>query len=290
MWGAYDPRMTLTLTCVVDNHAQPGSDLRNEHGLAFWITSEAGPVLFDTGQTGAVLLHNLAALGLAAPTLKALALSHAHYDHTGGLPALAEQLAPDLPLYANSDLLRERFSQHDGIRRAIGLSVDANWLQTHFTLHLDDHPQQILPGVWTTGAITARPHPGGYAAHHEIRAGTGYAPDPYRDDLSLVLESARGLVVVCGCCHAGLLNTLEHVQRLFAPPIVAVVGGTHLAATAEDALAHIARTLHSWGTLRRIYLNHCSGEKATHVLRQVMGNDTVHPCPAGTILDMEAEL
>ncbi len=282
--------MSLTITCVVDNNAQPGSGLQNEHGLAFWIANEAGAVLFDTGQSGAALRHNLAALNLDATMLKAVAISHAHYDHTGGLPALAEQLAPGLPLYANSDLLRERFSQRDGIRRAIGLSVDANWLRAHFTLHLDDRPQQILSGVWTTGAITERPHPGGYVAHHEIRVGTGYAPDPYRDDLSLVLESARGLVVVCGCCHAGLLNTLEHVQRLFASPIVAIAGGTHLLNADVDTLEHIARTLHGWGTLRQIYLNHCSGEKVYHVLRQVMGDDIVHPCPAGTILDMEAEL
>ena len=282
--------MTLTITCVVDNNAQSGSGLQNEHGLALWVAGESGAVLLDTGQSGTALLYNLAALGLDATTLKAVALSHAHYDHTGGLPALATLLPPGLPLYANADLLRERFSRHDNMHRAIGMPVDEPWLRERFTLRLDDRPQQIRPGIWTTGAITERPHPGGYAAHHEIRAGTGYVPDPYRDDLSLVLESAKGLVVVCGCCHAGLLNTLEHVQRLFTAPIVAVVGGTHLAAADADALADIARELHSRGTLRRIYLNHCSGENAYVVLSQIMGNDIVHHCPAGTILDMEVEL
>lgn len=282
--------MTLTITCVVDNNAQPGSGLQHEHGLALWVAGESGAVLLDTGQSSAALLHNLTALGLDATTLKAVALSHAHYDHTGGLPALATLLPPGLPLYANADILRERFSRRDSTRRAIGMPVDEPWLRERFALRLDDDPQQILPGIWTTGAITERPHPGGYAAHHEIRAGTGYAPDPYRDDLSLVLESAQGLVVVCGCCHAGLLNTLEHVQRLFATPIVAVVGGTHLAAAEPDALADIARALHNRGTLRRIYLNHCSGENAYVVLSQILGNDIVHHCPAGTILDMEVEL
>jgi len=119
-----DPRMTPTITCVVDNNAPPGSGLQHEHGLAFWIVNEAGPVLFDTGQSGTALLHNLTALGLDATTLKAVAISHAHYDHTGGLPALSTLLSPGLPLYANADLLRERFSRRDSTRRAIGMPVD----------------------------------------------------------------------------------------------------------------------------------------------------------------------
>ncbi len=79
-----------------------------------------------------MLLHNLDALKLDATTLRALALSHAHYDHSGGLPALAGLLAPGLPLYANPALLHERFAQHDGERRAIGLPVDLPWLEERF--------------------------------------------------------------------------------------------------------------------------------------------------------------
>ncbi len=280
--------MKPTITCVVDNSARRSSGLWAEHGLAFWVATEEGQALFDTGQSGTVLLHNLQTLEFDPRSLDALALSHAHYDHTGGLPLLAEALAPDTPLYANVDLLRERFSQREERPRSIGLAVDEPWLRAHFTLHLDDAPQALLPGVWTTGAITERPHPGGYVPHQEIRGGMGHVPDPYQDDLSLVVESDEGLIVLCGCCHAGLLNTLEHVQRTFTRPIVAVAGGTHLVSADSKTLADIAQRLSNGEDLQRLYLNHCSGEDAYYTLRHILGSETVRPCPAGTTLAWEA--
>ena len=273
------------ITCVVDNAVKSSSHLWGEHGLAFWIATDSGPVLLDTGQSGTVLLHNLDELHLDAAELKALVLSHGHYDHTGGLPALVGRLTPGLPLYANSDLLQERFSQSTGQRRSIGLSVNADWLSEHFTVHLDDAPQQILPGVWTTGVITERPYPAGYVPRQEIRAGEGYASDPYRDDLSLVVESNSGLVVLCGCCHAGLLNTIEHVQRVFQQSIVAVAGGTHLISADAATLQFVAQKLSGWGGLQRLYLNHCSGQEAYVTLRHALGGAIVRPCPAGAVLE-----
>ena len=76
------------------------------------------------------------------------------------------------------------------------------------TLHLDTRPQQVLPKIWTTGAITDRREPEGRAPAHVVRQGDGWAPDPYEDDLALWIEAAKGYVLVLGCCHAGLLNTL----------------------------------------------------------------------------------
>lgn len=282
--------MIYNLTCVVDDVSLSGSDLRAEHGLAFWIETDAGPVLLDTGQTGAVLSHNLATLNFNPQTLKAVVISHAHYDHTGGLRTLATQIAPDMPLYANADLFRPRFSQRAGKRHSIGLPVDKAWLHAHFALHLDDAPQQVLPGVWTTGAITTRSHPYGGSRHLLVQDSASYIPDDYLDDLSLVIDMGGSLLLLCGCCHAGLLNTLAHVQRTFGKPIVAIVGGTHLGSADEAMLNSLAQTIVGWGTIRRIYLNHCSGKTASKLLAHRLGADVVRPCPAGTVIDMEGGL
>jgi 7,8-dihydropterin-6-yl-methyl-4-(beta-D-ribofuranosyl)aminobenzene 5'-phosphate synthase len=281
----------LTLICVVNDIALEGSGLKAEHGLAFWIETDAGAVLFDTGGSGDVLSHNLTRLKLRPSMLNAVAISHAHDDHTGGLQALSRRVPPEFPLYANADLFRPRFSLRDGNYRSKGLPVTSEWLHKHYSVHMTDKPQQILRNVWTTGIITKRPHPLGMSKRHFIQDNAkGYIADPYKDDFSLVIGINSGLVVICGCCHAGLLNTLEHIQRTFNRPIVFIAGGTHLGNADDDLLKETAHAISMWGTVRRIYLNHCSGEHAYQFFNTYFGERVVHPCPAGKVIDVEKDL
>ncbi len=182
-------------------------------------------MLFDTGGSGDVLLHNLAAVQVVPQSISALALSHAHRDHTGGLPALLARRA-GLPLYAHPNLFRERFSQHGAEMRSVGMPLNQEDLGQVADLSLSDEPQEILPGVWTSGEITGRDEPEGRSSHHFIRQGETLVADPYRDDMSLLLETETGLVLICGCCHAGLLNTLAQVRQAFGRDPVVVMGGT----------------------------------------------------------------
>jgi 7,8-dihydropterin-6-yl-methyl-4-(beta-D-ribofuranosyl)aminobenzene 5'-phosphate synthase len=322
----------MKLTCLVDNTVQFRSAFWGEHGLAFLIDSEEGRVLFDTGAGVTVLCHNMEVAGIAPDSITALALSHAHTDHTGGLPALLER-QPGLPIFANSDLLRERFSRRAGRMRPRGLPMSAKTLRRLADLRLSDESQEILPGIWTTGEIVERPEPEGRSAGHFVRreidtrtnaadfdpdarststdarststdarststdarststdarstsaTSAEWVPDPYRDDMSLVLDGSRGLVLVCGCCHAGLLNTLAHVQRAFGRAPVTVIGGTHLVSADEAHLHRLIEVLQEMGA-PALYLNHCTGQAAYVVLAQAFG-DRVAPCPVGTVLEL----
>jgi 7,8-dihydropterin-6-yl-methyl-4-(beta-D-ribofuranosyl)aminobenzene 5'-phosphate synthase len=273
----------MRVTCVVDDAVCDHSPFWGEHGLAFLIETESGRVLFDTGQSGTVLLYNLKLLGIEPEAINALAISHAHYDHTGGLPALLDRVA-DIPLHAHPDLFRERFSRREGAPRFVGLSLKRETLEQRLTLKLSAEPTEILPGVWTTGEITDRAEPEGRSPHHLVRGLEDWEPDPYRDDMSLVLETERGTAVLCGCCHAGLLNTLAHVRRTFGPDITTVAGGTHLLQADEAHLQRVIEVLRELG-VPRLYLNHCTGQRAYVTLAQAFG-EGVAPCPAGTRLDL----
>lgn len=275
----------ITIRCLVDNTALRGSALWGEHGVAFSIETPDGSLLFDTGQSGDVLAHNAGLMNIDLGGFDALALSHAHYDHTGGLAQFFSLSQPGIPLYASPDLFRERYSQKEGQAKPIGLRLPQAEVARHVTLRLSVEPTEVMPGVWTTGEISQRLDFEGRSVHHYIRVGETWQADPYRDDLSLVLQTSQGLVLVCGCCHAGLLNTLAHVQGYFKEPIQAIIGGTHLASAGPEILSHVVTELNniSQGRAPNLYLNHCTGERAQVALAQAFSTK-VNPCPAGTVL------
>ena len=270
----------ITLTWVVDDTAQP--PLRSEHGFAMWIETEGGHVLFDTGGSGEVLLHNLQALELDPSDLDAVVLSHGHDDHTGGLGALLPLLPASTPVYAHPSIFSVRYSEDaKGLVRR-GPAIERAALADAVDLRLDDGSVEVVDRIWTTGEIELRPKPEGRSfRHHVLRNGKPIA-DPYEDDLSLALDlgEERGFVV-CGCCHAGLLNTLQKVRTRLFPSIVGIAGGVHMvnadSATRKQTL-HCLRDMHA---LQVVWLGHCSGESFMEDVAETFDSSIVREGGAG---------
>ena len=276
----------INLIWVVDDSAE--APLRAEHGLAVWVETPDGRALLDTGGSGEVLLHNLAQLGLDPQTLDAVVLSHAHDDHTGGLSALLPLLRPGTPLYAHPTLFRPRYSAASGDMVDHGLKLAEHALSAKLDLRLECSPAEVLPGVWTTGDISPRVNPEGRSAYHYIAKEGEFVPDPYEDDLSLVMEVAPDQhFLLCGCCHAGLLNTLDTIRRTWLGRLVGVGGGVHLTGASSDLVDRTSAVLQSVEELAHVWLSHCSGDAFLATLEGSMPEGTFRRGSAGQSLTLQ---
>lgn len=271
------------LTCLVDNTVQFDSAFWAEHGISFLVESKGIKALFDTGQTATVLQHNLSLVGEDLKDLRYIILSHGHYDHTGGLRAALAQ-ATRVTIFAHPKIFGEKYARREDGLKSIGIPFSREDVECQGQLQLTKESVEIAQGIWTTGQIARlTDFELGDARLLTKKADGTLIQDEVPDDQALVLEMDEGLVVLLGCCHAGLINTLAHVRRLFGQPIYAIVGGTHLQGATEERVAKTIMAVRDEYRPQQVYLNHCTGEKAFCLFSQTMG-EKVRSCPVGTVL------
>ncbi|HUU26861.1 MAG TPA: MBL fold metallo-hydrolase [archaeon] len=273
----------IHITSLVENTVT-SSGLLAESGLAFWIETGSLSVLFDTGQ-GAVLLANATHLGLGLEKAGAIVLSHGHYDHTGGL-SIALKKSPRAKIYAHPEAFQEKYVREpDGPVRSIGISSFNKHKLTESENEqvLSKAVTEIGSGLFVTGEIPR-------TTEFEDTGGPFFTdraclkPDPLTDDQALFFQSDRGTVVLLGCAHAGVINTLRYIRQITGgKPLHAVAGGMHLVKASEK---RIERTIENIKELEieRLYPVHCTGISATaRIWCSLPGK--CFACPVGTKIE-----
>ncbi|HZV83000.1 MAG TPA: MBL fold metallo-hydrolase [Geobacteraceae bacterium] len=262
--------MSARVTILCDNSVGPISGTLGEHGFAALVEAEGrDPLLFDTGQ-GYTLLHNARRMGKDLSRVSKVAISHGHFDHSGGLmPLLNECGAKEV--YAHEGVFAQRHRVKDtGECYPIGIPHERTVLEAAgATFNLSSSFREIVPGISLTGEVprVTSFENGDQGLYCDC---SGQEPDATPDDQSLVVETERGLVILLGCCHAGLINTLEHIAYLTGRrDIYAVIGGSHLGFCSREQFDRTVEVLRGM-VIRKLALSHCTGFAASARLSREM--------------------
>ena len=264
--------MTGRITILCENSVGPLSGTLGEHGFSALIEPQGGaPLLFDTGQ-GMTLLHNARRMNKDLSKVGQVIISHGHYDHAGGLKSLLEECGAKR-VYGHPAIFSSRFRVKDtGDCYPIGIPSGREELEeAGASFDLSPEFRTIAPGIYLTGEV---PRVTDFETGDQglYRDETGQELDSTPDDQSLFLETARGLVLLLGCCHAGLINTIKHVAAMTGRrDFYAVIGGTHLGFCSQEQIGKTVEVLRKLG-LKKLAVSNCTGFDASARLSRELPN------------------
>jgi 7,8-dihydropterin-6-yl-methyl-4-(beta-D-ribofuranosyl)aminobenzene 5'-phosphate synthase len=261
----------LVVTIVAEDSVLYESPYWGQHGISFFLEAYKDDlksnVLVDVAQSPEALLHNMGLLNISPPSIDAIVLTHCHYDHTQGIVEILKAIGKkDLPVIAHPSLFRLNFVTSPFLRHVGVMNSDSKEKinESGGTLFLTGDSLQIMPGLITTGEVPRQTDFEEVGMPLETITGDDrIAEDEMEDDLSVLANvRGKGIVVLSGCSHAGIVNIVKHsVEITKVNKIRAVLGGLHLIEAPLERIQKTARALSKFD-IGLIPAGHCTGFEA----------------------------
>jgi 7,8-dihydropterin-6-yl-methyl-4-(beta-D-ribofuranosyl)aminobenzene 5'-phosphate synthase len=272
--------MGLQITTLSENTAGLGNFL-GEWGLSILVETAGLKILFDTGQSISAS-HNADLLGIELGKINRIILSHGHYDHTGGLRQILHRIKREIEIIAHPDIWQAKYAAGQDETRYIGIPFHRQTLESlGARFNLTKKPVRITDNIITSGEIPMVTDYEEIEPSLVVKEGKRFKPDKLLDDQALIIKTEPGLVVILGCAHRGIINTLHHARKLTGvKTIYMVLGGCHLIAATEERIWLTIAALKELG-VQRLGVSHCTGPVASAIMTQEFG-DGFFPNNAGT--------
>ena len=264
--------MGLRITTLSENTAG-AVDLLAEWGLSILIETGKENILFDTGKT-ITASHNIDSLEIDLKRIDKIVLSHGHYDHTGGLHQILRKMRKEIEIIAHPDIWANKYRRRKGENAKYNgipfRRLELESLGANFTL--TTKPFNVTDNIITTGEIPMVTEYEMIDSALFVKEDTGWQPDKVLDDLALIISAEQGLVIVLGCAHRGMINTLYHARQLTGGKTIhAVLGGAHLINASKERIWSTIAALKELG-VQKMGLCHCTSLPAISLMAQEFGD------------------
>ncbi|MDD2620165.1 MAG: MBL fold metallo-hydrolase [Syntrophomonadaceae bacterium] len=266
--------MQVNISILVEN-TTPIPALTGEYGFSALISIDGRKILFDTGSADA-LFHNARQMGIKLEEVSDLLISHGHFDHTSGMLALCsdfggKRIFTHPNIFADKSILSSR-----GDIRKIGVPFSKQeLLDAGAEFVFVDKFCEILPGVFISGEIPRKNEFEDTGGNFRIQAGNELVVDELLDDMALIIDHPDGLIIVSGCAHAGIINTIDYACKMTSrSKILAFVGGTHLINASEERMSRTISAIKEMD-IEKIAVGHCTGFYAAARLYNELGSRLV---------------
>lgn len=281
---------SLKLRVVVENFAPIGNtQIWALHGLCLFLKINLGSgylkMLLDTGAAPDVTLHNSEALNIDLRDIDQIFLSHGHYDHTGGLIGILKRLNRKVPIIAHPDIFSPKLKAVPSMKFIGPPFTSKEAEDAGADIIYSREPFDLADGVMTTGQIERKKPFEKVEGFWTIKKGL-YFPDNIPDDQALIVNvEGKGLAVISGCAHAGIINTIRHSQKVTGiEDIYAVIGGFHLHRANEERIDSTVEALLELDP-EIIRPGHCTGAKAVCRLMSAIG-ERCQPLASGDSIQL----
>lgn len=271
--------MELKITTLIEN--MPGTDarLKYEHGLSLFIEFDGRKILFDTGQTGAYT-DNAEVLGIKLRETDTLIVSHGHYDHCGGVLKTLDLLQPNAKMYVGREFFNPKYKcLEDGSYKYNGVGFsERDLIGKGIRLRKVNDDVTVLGGnILLFKNFLRKNEFEKRNPKFVIEKNGEKVPDEFADEIVLGLITTRGLVVVAGCSHGGIINILSGIKERINIPICAVLGGTHLVEADEDRIDKTIAAFHEM-QVEYVAVSHCTGETGIQKMKEEFKDKFILNC------------